>query len=101
MAVESAADRAVFFDTDEFGTAATWTPSGGSAATVNGVFDSEYQEVGVSQVGVALAQPRFVCRTADASTAAEGDTLLVGSTTYTIRVVQADGTGLTTMVLEG
>ena len=101
MAIESAADRAAFFDTDEFGSAATWTPAGGSATTVNGVFDSEYQEVAISQVGVALSQPRFVCRTADVSGAAEGDTLSVGATSYTIRVVQDDGTGITTLVLEG
>ena len=45
MAVESAADRAIFFNVDDFGTAASYTPSGGSAATVNGIFDNDFVEV--------------------------------------------------------
>ena len=45
MAVESADDRAVFVDVDDFGSAATYTPSGGSASTVNGIFDNDFIEV--------------------------------------------------------
>jgi hypothetical protein len=51
-------------------------------------------------VGVALQQPRFHCRTADVSSAAEGDALVVGGVNYTIRIVQDDGTGMTMLVLE-
>ena len=71
MAVESATDRAVFVDIDDFGSAATYTPSGGSASTVNGIFDNDFIEVDAGGgVGVALQQPRFHCRTADVSSAA-------------------------------
>ena len=101
MAVESAADRAIFLDVDDFGTAATYTPSGGSAATVNGIFDNDFVEVDAGGgVGIALQQPRFVCRTADVSTASEGDAIVISSVNYTIRIVQDDGTGMTTLVLE-
>lgn len=101
MAVESAADRAIFLDVDDFGTAASYTPSGGSAATVNGIFDNDFIEVDAGGgVGVALQQPRFHCRTADVSSGAEGDALVVSGVNYTIRIVQDDGTGMTMLVLE-
>ncbi|MEK9553324.1 MAG: head-tail joining protein [Alphaproteobacteria bacterium] len=101
MAVESAADRAIFFDVDDFGTAATYTPDGGAASTVNGIFDNDFIEVDAGGgVGVALQQPRFQCRTADVSSAAEGDAIVISSVNYTVRIVQDDGTGMTTLVLE-
>lgn len=101
MAVESATDRAVFVDTDDFGVAATYTPSGGVAATVNGIFDNDFIEVDAGGgVGVALQQPRFHCRTADVSTAAEGDAITINSVAHTVRIVQDDGTGMTMLVLE-
>lgn len=101
MAVESATDRAVFVDIDDFGTAATYTPSGGLAATVNGIFDNEFIEVDAGGgVGVALNQPRFHCRTADVSSAAEGDAITIGGVSYTVRIVQDDGTGMTVLILE-
>jgi hypothetical protein len=101
MAVETAADRAIFFDTDDFGSAATYTPSGGVASTVNGIFDNDIIEVEAGgNISMAVRQPRFVCRTVDLSSAAEGDALNVNSTAYTIRVVDHDGTGVTTLVLE-
>lgn len=101
MAVESADDRAIFFAVDDFGTAATYTPQGGVASTVNGIFDNDFIEVDAGGgVGVALQQPRFLCRTADVSSASEGDALVINTVNYTIRIVQDDGTGITTLVLE-
>ena len=77
MAIEGATERAVFFDTDDFATASSYTPSGGSASTVNGIFDNEFLEVGpLSGVGVVSAQPRFICTTADLPDgAAAGDAI--------------------------
>ena len=101
MAVESADDRAIFVGIDDFGVAATYTPSGGAAVTVNGIFDNDFIEVETGAgVGVALQQPRFQCRTADVSTAVEGDALVINAVNYTIRIVQDDGTGMTVLVLE-
>ena len=45
--VESATDLSEFFDTDEFALAASYTVTGGSAATVNGVFDEGHVAVDV------------------------------------------------------
>jgi hypothetical protein len=101
MAVESANDRAIFVGIDDFGVVATYTPSGGAGVTVNGIFDNDFIEVETGAgVGIALQQPRFQCRTADVSSAAEGDALIVNAVNYTIRIVQDDGTGMTVLVLE-
>lgn len=101
MAVETLADLAVFVDVDDFGVAATYTPTGGSATTVNGIFDNDIVEVDAGgNIPMAVRQPRFLCRTNDVSDAAEGDALVVNSTNYTIRVVDHDGTGMTNLALE-
>lgn len=101
MAVETADDRAIFIGTDDFGVVATYTPSGGAASTVNGIFDNDFIEIDAGGgVGVAMQQPRFHCRTADVSNAAEGDALVVNTVSYIIRIVQDDGTGMTMLVLE-
>ena len=102
MAIEGATERAVFFDTDDFATASSYTPTGGSASTVNGIFDNEFFEVDpLSGVGVVSAQPRFICAMADLpSGAVSGDAITVDSTAYTVRVIQPEGTGVTTLVLE-
>lgn len=96
MAVETADERAIFFSVDDFGVAATY-----AGGTVNGIFDNEFFEADAGgMVAVAIQQPRFLCRTADVSAAAEGDAIVINSVDYTIRVVQPDGTGMTTLVLE-
>ena len=101
MAVETATDRSIFFDTDDFGSTATFTPSGGTASSVNGIFDKEFFAADAGgTVELAFNQPRFLCRTSDVSNAAEGDALNVNSTNYIIKVVEADGTGVTNLVLE-
>ena len=104
MPVESAADRATFLSADEFGVTATFTHSGGAAAEINGIFDNDYLDVEVEgEVGVASRSPRFVCRTADlddAGGANDGDSLVVSGTTYKVRIVKPDGTGMTEMKLE-
>lgn len=101
MAIEGDTERAIFFSTSDFADAGTYTPSGGSAATVNGIFDKDFNlaDFGAS-VGIATNNPRFVCATSDVSSAASGDQLVVRSVTYTVRSVEDDGTGITTLVLE-
>ena len=97
MAIESAGDRLAFLDADEFGIAATYNGS----ATVYGIFENDYFD-GMTEGGVSVeaSQPRFSCRTADVSSAAHGDTLLLGGTTYNVVGVQPDGTGMTMLLLE-
>ena len=52
-------------------------------------------------VGVVSAQPRFICTTADwPGGAAADDAITIDGTAYTVRVIQPEGTGVTTLVLE-
>jgi hypothetical protein len=56
MAIEGATERAMFFDIDDFATASSYTPSGGSASTLDGIFDNKFFEVDpISGVGVVSA----------------------------------------------
>ncbi len=101
MAVESADDRSYFLAIDDFGVAATYTPAGGAASTVNGIFDNDFVEVDTGgSVAFAQQQATFMCRTADVSAAAEGDAIVIGGENYIVRIVQPDGTGMTNLILE-
>jgi len=105
MAIESAADRAVFFDTDDFGVAATLTPQLGDAATINGIFDNAYLLVETGESAMATTSPAFTCRTSDLEAVAagnvrSGDELTVSSVVYRVTDIQADGTGITMLILE-
>jgi hypothetical protein len=96
MPVESANDRAIFISADDFGVTATY-----KAGTISGIFDNDFIEVDAGGgVPFAMQQPRFMCRTADVSTAVEDDTLVIATLTYKIKVRQDDGTGMTTLILE-
>ena len=95
--IESAADRAVFVNPDDFGVTASY-----GASAINGIFDSNYfaAEIGLP-VPIEGARLRFLCRSADLpGNAAHGDTLTIGSDSYKVREIQADGTGMTALVIE-
>ena len=101
MGIEGNTERAVFLSTADFGQSATYTPNGGSASAINGIFDAGDGLVDIGgRVGVTSADPSFHCRTADVSSAVEGDALVTGGTDYTIRDVIDDGTGMTQLMLE-
>ena len=101
MAVETASDLAAFISTNDFGVSASYTVAGGSAATISGIFDNNIIEVEAGGgVPIAVRQPRFLCRTADVASAADGDAITINSTAYTIRMVDEDGTGMTQLILE-
>ena len=95
-----AEDLAPFFDTAEFGTAASYLPLGSveDPVTINGIFDHAYAEPidGVAEG----ARPVFTCAAASVPNAAHGDTLTIAGTTYKVRGVQPDGTGVVLLVLE-
>lgn len=101
MAVETATERAIFFEPNDFGDAATYTPAGGSATTVNGIFDHAAAEIDAGgAVSVIAEQPRFVCATSSLPSAAEGDAMVIKTISYVVRVVFNDGTGTTELFLE-
>ena len=101
MAVETATERAIFFEADDFAVTASYTPQGGSATNINGIFDNEYFEADAGgTIGIAIQQPAFLCQTSDVASAREGDAITINSVAHTIRIVKDDGTGVTILVLE-
>jgi len=101
VGIETEVERAIFFDRDGFGSSATYTPSGGAATLVDGIFEDDYDQIDAGgTIGFAASSPTFQCSTADVSGAAEGDALTVGGVNYIIRVVMDDGTGITMLQLE-
>ena len=89
-----------FFDTDDFAVSATWTPSGGDATAVIGIFDNEYFEAGGGEVGAEGSKPAFHCETADIPNAAQGDAIVINTVNYLIINIQPDGTGQSLLILE-
>jgi hypothetical protein len=101
MGVESAADILDFFELDDFADTATYTPVGGSASSVLGIFDAPQANRNATDLmDITIPSPQFVCRTADVPAAADGDEIIIRAVTYTVRVVLNDGTGVSTLVLE-
>lgn len=102
MGVETEADRLFLVNTTDFGTTATYTLAAGGVSSPIGIFDNEYFEADANtNVGFVSTQPRFVCTTSSLpATAGYNDTAVINSLTYKVRVVQSDGTGMTTLILE-
>lgn len=100
MAVETSAARLIFLA--DFGLVANYTKSGGGTFYIKGIFDNEFYaaETGAG-VAFVSAQPRFFIRSEDLPSGADyGDSLAVDGVSYTVRVIQPDGTGMTTLLLE-
>lgn len=101
MPVETAADILDFFELDDFADAATYTPVGGGASTVQGIFDNPQASRNATDLmDVTIPAPQFVCRTVDVPNAADGDLIVIRTVSYNVRVVLNDGTGVSTLILE-
>ncbi len=102
MAIEDAADRALFLDADEFGVEGTYTKSGQAAATLSGIFDRESIAVAL---GAALdlddTDPQFLVAESDLPAGAgHGDAVTIASENWTVKNIQPDGTGMAVIKLE-
>lgn len=103
MPVESAADRAVFTNPDEFGAIASYTVAGGSPVALEGIFDDDYQLLGAfdNAPGIEGSSPVFHVVTSDLPAGyANGDAVTVNSINYTVVELMPDGTGLTILRLQ-
>ena len=92
-----------FFSTGDFSVAATWTPAGQSAQTVNGIFDRSYVDVEIGETIIQEYQLTFICQSADLTSpaqVAEGDSIIINSTTYTVVSEETDGTGVSLLKLK-
>jgi hypothetical protein len=93
MSVETAADRSTLLN--DYGTTVTKA----DASTFTGIFDNDFLAVDVDESEVESSEPTLLARTADVSSLAHGDTLTISSTSYTVRGIQPDGTGMTQIML--
>ena len=85
-----------------FGETVTFTPNGGTPATVTGVFDAEhaYQEL-IGEALIETTRPIVVVRSAAFSpTPVRGDAISVRSTNYKVIEIQPDGQGDLSLILE-
>jgi len=97
MALEELAE---FFEVDEHGTAANYTPSGGSASSITVIFRHDYYLEDVGNVGVETQQAVITVQTSKVSGIAHGDLIEIDSTNYNVVGVRPDGTGISEIVLE-
>jgi hypothetical protein len=93
-------DLSVVFSTDDFAETATFTPSGGSASSVIGIFDTADVESDVGGVPVIISGTRFQCAAADVIGVAEGDSLVIRGVSYLVATVEDDGMDTVTLRLE-
>lgn len=79
--------------TQAFGEVVVYTPSGGSAFEIDGIFRSQFSTIDVdSGFEVLTETPNLGIRNNDFTTPpAQGDTLVVNGTTYTVQTVHKDG----------
>lgn len=84
MAVESAADRAAFVNADEFGAAATFTPSGGGAAVSLNVALSRPTDRMPGRAGFEAAAYTALARQDDLASSPRGGTLVIGAQTFKV-----------------
>jgi hypothetical protein len=77
---------------------ASWTPAGGSATPVTGIFDRSYNQVQGGFVGFESTQPSFTALESDLPNAAQGDALTVNTKNFVVVGVQPDN-GITRLVL--
>jgi len=88
VAVETADDLAAFFDVDEWGETATYTPAGGQPATVTIVRARAHALAELGAVGVNLPDETAYARASEIASPAPGDTLAIGNESY--RIERAD-----------
>jgi hypothetical protein len=106
MTIESADDLSDFFLTDDFGVAASYTPDGGSASTVNVLFDNPFNSVPLDtgERDVESNTPTALAISSDVASVAHGDAIVISGVTYAIVGVQKDSgsgyQGTTLLVLE-
>lgn len=79
----------------EFGQDVSYTPKGGVAGTVRGIFDAAFEVVSLEGgVSVSSVQPALGVKLADLAAAPRrGDSFVIGAKTYEVRDVREDGQG--------
>lgn len=85
---------------DRLGEDVTYTPSGGSAVTVRGVFSKYYVTVGMPGADASASNPVIGCMTADVPNARAGDAFTIRGVGYKVSIPEPDADGMTVLQLE-
>ena len=88
-------DLTEFFGTDDFAITAMLA----GTTSVNGIFDNAALAIPGGEAAVEGSVPTFTCALADIPAVAQGQTIVINSTTYTIIAVHPDGTGVVVLGL--
>src|SRR5882724_3538034 len=105
MPIESASDRAVFVNPDEFGATAVYTPAGGVASPpIAGQFDDPSRMASLDNAVVSVdARPSFYCAAEDLPGTAVGDAgdrlAIDGGATFEVTSIEPDGRGMALLTL--
>ena len=102
MAVESAADRAVFVNPDEFGALVTWPVTGGGTVDIAVLSQTGTILLG-TQDGPDVQTSEATLVVVEASLpagATQGQTISFGGTEFTVRSIEPDGTGFALVRME-
>lgn len=100
MGVETAADRAAFFNLNDWAVEGRYRNRGRTFKIV-GIFDNPFVAVDVAEAPFTSSVPTFHVATAALPCRIEnGDTLFVNDSPYVVRDFQHDGTGVTVLRLE-
>ena len=89
--MESATDRAEFFNLDDFAVVATYQGN-----SINGIFGDQFVEIN----GVESSRPTFLTTATAVPDDPHDNTIVIDSVNYTIVGHQPDGTGFITLILE-
>lgn len=100
--VETADDRAAFFDDEEFATPVRWVTTDGGVAAFSGIFNAPWSdEPGLATVDMTAAEPTLTCRESDVPTNRhQGDQILIEGVWWTARELRPDETGVVIIDLQ-
>lgn len=98
MALESLEGLRAFLNSDEFGVDVIVDPDS-SRRVIKGVFDNEFLILDQELNAVATTDPNVMVATEDVSDLSQWSLLEIKGVTYTIKEIQPDGTGMSTLML--
>lgn len=105
MAVETAVDRAIFVNADDFGVVAQYSQNEGVAVPITGIFDRQHLAVDTDHGAVSGLAVTFLCRADDLALlrmgkALQGDLLTIDGDRWRVVEPQSDGTGMVNLILQ-
>ena len=105
MTVETDADRATMFaDFDapvSFSPGSTWPDQNDKTAAINGILDTEFVEIPGQDMSAESKSLLFTGRSIDLVDAVHNSMIESAGRIYKVISVEPDGTGITTLGLEG